>query len=77
MPDTYEETNGKSTGQSAATWRTSSYSHPYGNCVEVASLPDGVVGVRDSVTPTGGVLRFTSAEWATFVAGVRGDDVGR
>jgi len=31
-----------------ATWRKSSYSNPYGNCVELAELADGRVAVRNS-----------------------------
>lgn len=40
-------------------------------CVEVAVLPDGTVGVRDSKDPEGPVLEFTGTEWSVFVAGVR------
>lgn len=32
---------------------------------------DAVVYVRDSKDPDGPVLRFSSAEWAAFVAGAR------
>jgi Domain of unknown function (DUF397) len=53
-------------------WRKSSYSgNGGGNCVEVASLADGMIGVRDSKDPEGPVLAFTAAEWRAFVAGVR------
>lgn len=41
-----------------------------GNCVEVAELGDGAVGVRDSRDPRGGVLRFTPEEWKKFLDGV-------
>jgi hypothetical protein len=41
-----------------------------GNCVEVAELGDGAVGVRDSKDPRGGVLRFTPEEWKKFLDGV-------
>jgi Domain of unknown function (DUF397) len=34
-----------------------------GNCVEVASLPGGTIGVRHSREPEGPVLKFTQAEW--------------
>ena len=55
---------------SGSYWIKSSLSYANGNCVEVASLPDGQVGVRDSKNPGGPVLRFTSAEWRAFLGGV-------
>jgi hypothetical protein len=51
-------------------WMKSSLSFSNGNCVEVASLPDGEIGVRDSKDSEGPVLRFTPAEWHAFVGGV-------
>jgi len=41
-----------------------------GNCVEVARLDDGTIGVRDSKNPDEAVLRFTRAEWEAFLDGV-------
>lgn len=52
-------------------WFKSSLSFANGDCVEVAGLPDGQVGVRDSKNTQGPVLRFTSAEWTAFIGGVR------
>jgi len=40
-------------------------------CVEVTSLDDGAVALRDSVSRGRPDLRFTSAEWSAFTAGVR------
>ena len=55
-----------------ARWRTSSFSSDQGGeCVEVADLPNGGRGVRDSKNPTGPALMFTTAEWVAFTAGVR------
>jgi hypothetical protein len=51
-------------------WVKSSLSFANGDCVQVARLPDGRVGVRDSKDPGGPVLRFTPAEWAAFLGGV-------
>ena len=51
-------------------WVKSSFSFANGNCVEVAELPGGCVGIRDSRDPGGPVLRFTRAEWAAFRRGV-------
>ena len=52
-------------------WIKSSLSFSNGNCVEVASLPDDEIGVRDSKDSEGPVLRFTSDEWHAFLGGVR------
>jgi hypothetical protein len=49
----------------------SSLSFANGNCVEVASLPDGRIGVRNSRDLQGPILRFTSDEWDAFLGGVR------
>ena len=52
-------------------WVKSSLSFSNSNCVEVASLPGGGVGVRDSKDPDGPVLRFTPGEWQAFLGGAR------
>lgn len=52
-------------------WVTSSFSFANRDCVEVASLPGGEIGVRDSKDTTGPVLRFTPSEWRAFLAGAR------
>jgi hypothetical protein len=52
-------------------WIKSSLSYANGNCVEVASLPDGEIGVRNSRDSAGPVLRFTPNEWRAFLGGVR------
>ncbi|MGH3828729.1 MAG: DUF397 domain-containing protein [Pseudonocardiaceae bacterium] len=52
------------------TWRTSSYSSPDGNCVEMAEL-DAHRAVRDSKNPTGPALTFTAAQWSAFTTGVK------
>ncbi|MEU8899471.1 DUF397 domain-containing protein [Nocardia sp. NPDC048505] len=51
-------------------WFKASYSGDKADCVEVAFLDAGAVGVRDSKNPSGDRLVFTTAEWAAFTAGV-------
>ncbi|MCF1598666.1 DUF397 domain-containing protein [Streptomyces muensis] len=56
-----------------AVWRKSSYSEGGANdCVEVADGHPGIVPVRDSKVPDGGVLVFGASSWTAFVLGVRG-----
>jgi len=54
-----------------SSWVKSSLSFANGNCVEVASLPDGTVGLRNSRDPAGPVLRFTPDEWHAFLGGAQ------
>ncbi|WP_040686801.1 DUF397 domain-containing protein [Nocardia vinacea] len=57
-----------------ADWFKSSRSGGSSNCVEVAFLPNTLVGVRDSKNPSGPALMFTPAEWSAFTAATtRGD----
>ena len=56
---------------SASYWVKSSLSFSNGNCVEVANLPAGEIGVRNSRDAGGPVLRFTPDEWHAFLGGVR------
>jgi hypothetical protein len=56
---------------SDAQWIKSSLSFSNSNCVEVANLPDGEIGVRDSKDREGPVLVFTPGEWSAFLGGVQ------
>ena len=58
-------------------WFRASLSFSNGACVEVASLPGGQVGVRNSRDVCGPVLAFTPAEWHAFIGGVRSGEFDR
>lgn len=60
-------------------WVKSSLSFANGNCVEVADLGDGTVGVRNSRNQDRPALVFTRDEWRAFLYGARNgefDDFG-
>jgi len=54
----------------APEWHKSTFSLANGECVEVADLGGGVIGLRDSKDPDSPVLRFTRAEMNAFLRGV-------
>ncbi|MEV0107916.1 DUF397 domain-containing protein [Nocardia sp. NPDC050799] len=53
-----------------AVWFKSSRSASGNDCVEVAHLRSGLVGVRDSKNPTGPALVFGPEEWDAFTTEV-------
>ena len=57
-------------------WVKSSLSYANGNCVEVRTLPDGRVEVRNSRFPDMRLPAFTAAEWEAFTAGIRNGELG-
>ncbi|MFI6779141.1 DUF397 domain-containing protein [Nocardia sp. NPDC050412] len=59
------------TDLSEANWFKSSRSGASKDCVEVAFLDTGIIGIRDSKNPTGPALTFTPTEWDTFTAEVQ------
>lgn len=59
------------TDTSVMAWRKSRFCNGASACVEVASLADGNVALRDSKEQDSPVLVFTPSEWAAFTAGVR------
>lgn len=62
---------------SSPQWFKSSYSGNQADCVEVAYLPEGLVGVRDSKNPTGAALKFTPSEWDAFLRGAQDGEFDR
>jgi hypothetical protein len=56
---------------SGARWFKSTHSSAGSECVEIAHLDGGRVGVRDSKNPHGGVLVFTPSEWDVFMSVAR------
>lgn len=59
-------------------WRRSTYSLE-GNCVELAALPDGRVGMRNSRHPEGAMAAFTRGQIDALLRGIKAgefDDLG-
>lgn len=44
-------------------------------CVEVAMLPDGRWGMRDSKDPAGEVLAFSGVDWAALAAAAKNGEL--
>jgi hypothetical protein len=59
------DTNNTTTG-----WRKSTHSAGTGDCIEVASLAEGVV-IRDSKDPAGSKLTLTPKAWQNLMHGVK------
>lgn len=66
--------NGVPADTLGARWIKSRHSNAEGNCVEVASLADGSVAIRNSRHPEGPALVYTPAEIAAFLAGAKDGD---
>ncbi|MEV5834699.1 DUF397 domain-containing protein [Nocardia sp. NPDC052112] len=60
-----------------AQWFKSRRSEAGKDCVEVAFLDSGHVGMRDSKNPTGPALVFTPGEWDAFTAGLNDGEFDR
>jgi Domain of unknown function (DUF397) len=59
------------------TWVKATASFANGNCVEIATLPDGMIGIRDSKNPQGPILRFAPGEWNAFLTGAQRGEFGQ
>lgn len=53
-----------------ASWVKSSYSNAQSSCVEIASVGEGVVPVRDSKNVLGPVIVLGDHAWRAFLTGV-------
>ncbi|MGW4717310.1 DUF397 domain-containing protein [Nocardia sp. NPDC004260] len=62
---------------SGAYWFKSTRSAAGNDCVEIAHLDGGRVGVRDSKNPHGGALVFTPSEWDAFLSVARDGEFDR
>jgi hypothetical protein len=62
--------SGRALGLTQAKWQKSSYSNYNGACVGVATLTDGLVGVRDTKEDQDAdrVLVFSRTDWCAFLA---------
>ncbi|WP_280380568.1 DUF397 domain-containing protein [Nocardia wallacei] len=60
-----------------ARWFKSTRSSGSKDCVEVAFLDEGLVGVRDSKNPSGPALVFAPGEWDAFTTGVQNGEFSR
>jgi hypothetical protein len=58
------------------TWIKSSYTGSQGNCVEVASLPDGGRAIRDSKNPDGRHLMVSPSAWRRFTNQIKAGRLG-
>jgi hypothetical protein len=52
-------------------WRKASHSGGGDNCIEVAIVTNGPIGVRDSKDQRGPILVFSPRQWTAFTSAVR------
>lgn len=54
-----------------AAWRKAARSGDNGNCLEVAPLPGGRVGIRDTEAPDQAPYVVSASVWAAFIDGAK------
>ncbi|MEU4574644.1 DUF397 domain-containing protein [Nonomuraea sp. NPDC023979] len=54
-----------------AAWRKATRSGDNGNCLEVAPLPGGMVGIRDTEAPGQPPYVVSESVWAAFIDGAK------
>lgn len=59
----------------AVNWRKSSYSNGGTNCVELAALPDGTIGMRNSRDPDGTVHTYGRDAIRALIAGIKNGEL--
>jgi Domain of unknown function (DUF397) len=59
------------------TWRKASSCPNNAACVEIATLPEGGIGMRDGKEPGSAHLSFGAARWTEFLSGVRAGEFDR
>jgi hypothetical protein len=57
----------------ATPWRKSSFSGGGNQCVEVAGLLSGDVGVRDSKNRGAGMIRVNATAWTAFMTSLKSE----
>ena len=57
----------------APRWRKSRHSNPSGNCVEIATVAAGRIGVRTSRHPSGRILVFAHLHFRALLAAAAND----
>ncbi|MEU3963221.1 DUF397 domain-containing protein [Streptomyces buecherae] len=68
-------TNGISASTiTAVAWLKAQASVGAGECIELASLPEGEIAMRNSRHPDGPALVFTKAELRAFLDGAKGSE---
>jgi hypothetical protein len=68
----YSGSNGSCVEVSDPAWRKSTFSGSSGSCFELAErADDDLIAVRNSNRPEAGILEFTRAEMAAWIAGCK------